>query len=96
MLSSELKEAMHTAIEDQLVQKVMPKLRGIDTNGRTMDHCLQPIRTLLNDNDFNLDEDFGHACEMGYGQFMWCSADYIEKDSELNHWLGEPEDTHVK
>lgn len=96
MLSSELKEAMHTAIEDQLVQKVMPKLRGIDTNGRTMDHCLQPIRTLLNDNDFNLDEDFGHACEMGYGQFMWCSADYIEKDSEHNHWLGEPEDTHVK
>ena len=96
VLSPELKKAMHTAIEDQLVQKVMPKLRGIDTNGRTMDNCLQPIRTLLNENDFNLDEDFGHACEMGYGQFMWCSADYIEKDSEHNHWLGEPEDTHVK
>lgn len=96
VLSPELKKAMHTAIEDQLVQKVMPKLRGIDTNGRTMDNCLQPIRTLLNENDFNLDEDFGHACEMGYGQFMWCSADYIETDSEDIHWLGEPEATHVK
>lgn len=96
VLSPELKKAMHTAIEDQLVQKVMPKLRGIDTNGRTMDNCLQPVRTLLNENDFNLDEDFGHACEMGYGQFMWCSADYIETDSEDIHWLGEPEATHVK
>lgn len=96
VLSAELKKAMHTAIEDQLVQKVMPKLRGIDTNGRTMDKCLQPIRDLLNENDFNLDEDFGHACEMGYGQFMWCSADYIETDSEDNHCLGEPEATHVK
>jgi hypothetical protein len=31
----ETHKAMHIAFEDQLVQKVMPKLRGIDTRGKS-------------------------------------------------------------
>ena len=73
---------MHIAVEDQIVQKVMPKLRGIDTRGKSMERCLQPIKALLIDRKFNLEADFDRACEMGYGQFMWGSAEYIEEDEE--------------
>ena len=78
---------MHTAFEDQLVQKVMPKLRGIETRGISSikKECIEPIRSLLdtgvNDKDFkNLLEDFDLACDLGHGQFMWTSANYINKE----------------
>jgi hypothetical protein len=78
------KEAMHLAFEDQLVQKVMPKLRGIDTRGKSRTDCLDKIRGQLNtgiDGDvFNLNEDFDLACELGYGQFIWQSANYIRDE----------------
>ncbi|BAL83093.1 hypothetical protein SELR_13850 [Selenomonas ruminantium subsp. lactilytica TAM6421] len=87
-LTDSLELAMHTAVEDQIVQKVMPKLRGIDTRGKSYDNCLSPIKGLLNEYKFNLENDFTRACEMGYGQFMWGSAEYIEDDNgdeqELN------------
>ena len=79
-LPSEMEEAIHTAVEDQIVQKVMPKLRGIDTRGKTRENCLDKIKDLLHSASFNLDKDFERACEMGYGQFMWGSAEYIEDD----------------
>ena len=81
-LTPELAAAMHIAVEDQIVQKVMPKLRGIDTRGKSMERCLEPIKALLIDHKFNLEVDFDRACEMGYGQFMWGSAEYIEADEE--------------
>jgi hypothetical protein len=76
-----LAKAMHVAFEDQLVQKVMPKLRGIDTRGKSMTECLEKIRGQINagveGSKFNLDEDFETACELGYGQFIWQSANYL-------------------
>lgn len=82
--STELKNAMHTAFEDQLVQKIMPKLRGIDTKGRSREECLDKILQLVEDNHFNITEDFKLACEIGYGQFIWSSANYINAD-EMAH-----------
>ena len=78
---------MHVAFEDQLVQKVMPKLRGIDTRGKSKDECLDKIRGQLvagiGGNGFNLAEDFDLATELGYGQFIWQSANYLEvEDSD--------------
>lgn len=77
--------AMHTAFEDQLVQKVMPKLRGIDTRGKSKIECLDKIRGQLvaglQNNGFKLVDDFDRACELGYGQFIWQSANYL-LDSE--------------
>lgn len=76
-------ELMHRAFEDQLVQKVMPKLRGIDTRGDSLEKCLKPIRAKLQEGvegigkPFALDEDFDLAMRLGYGQFMWQSANYI-------------------
>jgi hypothetical protein len=77
-----LRRAMHTAFEDQLVQKVMPKLRGIDTRGKSKTDCLDKIRAQLVagiDRPFNLAVDFDLACEFGYGQFMWQSANYLNE-----------------
>ena len=79
-----LEKAMHVAFEDQLVQKVMPKLRGIDTRGRSKDECLDKIRgqliTGIAGNGFNLTEDFDLSMELGYGQFMWQTANYLKAD----------------
>jgi len=79
-----LAKARHTAFEDQLVQKVMPKLRGIDTRGDSRTKCLDKIRAQINAGidgmPFNLDGDFGLACELGHGQFIWQSANYIKDE----------------
>lgn len=76
-----LNKAMHIAFEDQIVQKVMPKLRGIDTRGKSKTECLDRIRGQIvagiGGNSFNLTEDFDLASELGYGQFIWQSANYL-------------------
>ena len=79
-MSSELKEAMRIAFEDQIVQKIMPKLRGVETRGRGKEN-LDRIEALLENKGFErLKDDFEIACEQGYGQFIWSSAKYIEAD----------------
>lgn len=79
-LTGELKEAMKTAFEDQIVQKIMPKLRGIETRDKRGKSSLDAIEDLLVKHDFaNLQEDFQIAREQGYGQFIWNSAKYLDK-----------------
>ncbi len=81
-ITEELKKEMRTAFEDQLVQKVMPKLRGIETRGKGR-QSLQDIEDLLADEGFdNLKDDFEIACEQGYGQFVWSSAKYLGDDED--------------
>ena len=84
-LTSELKSAMHTAFEDQIVQKIMPKLRGIDTKGRSREDCLDMIKDLLESYNFNLSDDFDVACRLGYGQFIWSSANYIDTEDRAEN-----------
>ncbi|WP_218938234.1 chromosome partitioning protein ParA [Parashewanella tropica] len=79
-----LAKAMKVAFEDQLVQKVMPKLRGIETRGKSKSDCLDKIRTQLVNDDYTIIDDFDLACEFGYGQFIWSSANYL-KDDELSN-----------
>lgn len=79
-MSMTLSEAMKVAFEDQIVQKIMPKLRGVETRGRGKEN-LERIEALLEDKGFErLKDDFEIACEQGYGQFIWSSAKYIEAD----------------
>ncbi len=81
-VTGELKAAMEIAFEDQIVQKIMPKLRGIETRGKGR-QSLQEIEDLLEKEGFeNLKDDFEMACEQGYGQFMWSSAKYLDRDEE--------------
>ncbi|GHG74472.1 hypothetical protein GCM10010919_27960 [Alishewanella longhuensis] len=79
-----LSKAMKVAFEDQLVQKVMPKLRGIETRGKSKSDCLDKIRTQLVNDDYNIIEDFDLACEFGYGQFIWNSANYLKDDEAVD------------
>ena len=82
-VTEELKAEMRTAFEDQLVQKVMPKLRGIETRGKGR-QSLQDIEDLLVAEGFdNLKDDFENACEQGYGQFVWSSAKYLGDDEDM-------------
>ena len=79
-----LEKAMKVAFEDQLVQKVMPKLRGIETRGKSKSDCLDKVRTQLVNHDYTIIEDFDLACEFGYGQFIWNSANYLKDDAAVN------------
>lgn len=80
---SELEKAMDTAFEDQLVQKIMPKLRGIETRKGSVSRsdCLDKIRDQLVVKHEILKTDFDLACEFGHGVFIWNSANYL-RDSE--------------
>lgn len=93
-----LRNAMHIAFEDQLVQKVMPKLRGIDTRGKMLTDCLEKIQNELNSgirgNSFNLDEDFKLACELGHGQFIWQSANYLREEASVQPERVDGDDRH--
>ncbi|MCL2824744.1 MAG: hypothetical protein FWD57_12195 [Polyangiaceae bacterium] len=75
-----ISKSMRRAFEDQLVLKVMPKLRGIETSGDAKRTCLDPIRKLLELKDLGLglSDDFDTACRVGNGAFVWSSAKYLE------------------
>lgn len=79
-----LEKAMKIAFEDQLVQKVMPKLRGIETRGKSKTECLDKIRNQLVNEEYTIIDDFDLACEFGYGQFIWSSANYLNDDELIN------------
>ena len=67
------------AFEEQLVQKIMPKLRGIETHGKEKD-VLSSIRDILHKDDFKITEDFELSMKNPYGQFIWNSANYLKED----------------
>ena len=75
-----LQRTLRRAYEDQLVLKVMPKLRGIETAGDSKRNCLEPIRKQLDSGAMGLalSEDFDIACRVGHGAFVWNSARYLE------------------
>ena len=83
---AERARVMHLAFEDQLVQKVMPKIRGVETRGRAKTECLDKIRNQLvngvGGEPFKLTEDFDLSCELGYGQFIWQTANYLQEDDK--------------
>ena len=74
-----VERGMRHAFEDQLVQKVMPKLRGIETRGEARDKCLNVIAKMLHAEYPDLYADFQQACTAGHGQFIWNSAKYLEE-----------------
>lgn len=76
--------AMQEAFEEALVHKVMPKLRGIETDGETKIQCIDKIESVLfgpNGKDGlapGLQADFEHARKNAYETFIWSSAKYLE------------------
>ncbi len=80
-----LRKAMKVSFEDALVQKVMPKLYGIDTQEHS-EKCLDEIGKLIGEGidgePFAIVEDYRRAMDFGYGQFMWNSAEYITAEND--------------
>lgn len=74
----ERKQALDIAFEDQLVQKVMPKLRGLETRG-TQDDVLKAIYGIIPE---TLHDDFKNASEQNYGQFIWTTSGYLLRDED--------------
>ena len=76
--------AMQEAFEEALVHKVMPKLRGIETDGETKIKCIDEIKKVLFGQNGSgglapgLEADFKHATENAYESFIWSSAKYLE------------------
>jgi len=75
----ELIKNVKLAFEEQLVQKIMPKLRGIEVHGKEKE-ALMSIKDILNKNDFKMTEDFELSMDNPYGQFIWNSANYLKED----------------
>ena len=74
----ERKNAMDDAFEDQLVQQVMPKLRGLETRGSQND-VLEAIKGIIPE---TLHEDFKNASEQNYGQFIWTTSGYLLRNDD--------------
>ena len=74
-----MSSALRLAFADQVVMKVMPKLRGIETTGRQKSHCLDPILAVLAEQSLGLEDDFNLACNSHFGMFSWASAKYLSE-----------------
>lgn len=75
-------KSMDIAFEDQIVQKVMPKLTGLETEGYAREKCLNIVQEQLKKfNNGSLLKDFDKALHSSYGQFNWVSSEYLLDDN---------------
>ena len=73
----EIEKAIQSAFEDALVQKLMPKLRGLDINGEIREECLNKIREKISTYANGIVSDFDNALKNPYGVFVWNSSEYL-------------------
>lgn len=81
MNQNERDKYMQRAFEEALVHKVMPKVRGIETNGDLSKKCIEPIKEELFGKTGlakGLEKDFNNALKNPYETFLWCSAEYLD------------------
>ncbi|MCE9674058.1 AAA family ATPase [Myxococcus stipitatus] len=71
-----------TALEDQLAQKIMPKLRGIELDSQAGGECLDVISRVLEVHAPALRRDFERSRARSQGAFIWSSATYLEGEGE--------------
>lgn len=78
---NERDKCMQRAFEEALVHKVMPKLRGIETDGDLGTKCIESIKEELFGKKGlakGLEKDFHNALNNPYKTFLWCSAEYLD------------------
>ncbi|WP_276953291.1 hypothetical protein [Helicobacter rodentium] len=80
LVNGDREEAIKIAFEDAIVQKIMPKLRGIELHGKEK-YALMGIKDIIAKKT-NLEKDFDYAMDNPYGQFKFNSAYYL--DSKAN------------
>lgn len=85
-LVKDLSEKIDPAFEDQLVQKIMPKLRGIETRSESKT-VLGNIRNKIEKfksegHALNITKDFENAIKFGDGQFLWVTSEYLSTEND--------------
>ncbi|WP_335969705.1 hypothetical protein [Fusobacterium polymorphum] len=75
--SEELEKAIQIAFEDALVQKIMPKLKGLETEGLVRKECLEEISSKIKTYANGIAPDFDNSLNNPYGVFVWNSSEYL-------------------
>ena len=75
--SEELEKAIQIAFEDALVQKLMPKLKGLETEGLVREKCLNDISSKIQTYANGIASDFDNSLNNPYGVFVWNSSEYL-------------------
>ena len=75
--SEELEKAIQIAFEDALVQKLMPKLKGLETEGLVRKECLEEISSKIKTYANGIASDFDNSLNNPYGVFVWNSSEYL-------------------
>ena len=78
--TSESDDTWKRAFEDQLMQKLMPKLRGIPTDTNAGKECLGRIDDVIREHADGIHGDFTRARETPYGAFILTSAEYLTRE----------------
>jgi hypothetical protein len=73
-------DAWRVPFEDQIVQKVMPKLRGVSVDGTAGQECLAAMHDVLAQHAPGLVDDFDQARNQAQGAFVWTHAGYLEAE----------------
>lgn len=82
LVNGDREKAIKIAFEDSIVQKIMPKLRGIELYGEEQ-KALIDIKEILIKEVPNLEKDFDYAMNNPYGQFKFNSAYYLDTCDEI-------------
>ena len=75
--TEEMKKAIKIAFEDALVQKLMPKLKGLETEGLVREKCLNDISSKIQTSANGIASDFDNSLNNPYGVFVWNSSEYL-------------------
>ena len=80
--SEELEKAIQIAFEDALVQKLVPKLKGLETEGLVREKCLNDISSKIQTYANGIASDFDNSLNNPYGVFVWNSSEYLLDKSD--------------
>ena len=80
--SEELEKTIQIAFEDALVQKLMPKLKGLETEGLVREKCLNDISSKIQTYANGIASDFDNSLNNPYGVFVWNSSEYLLDKSD--------------
>lgn len=80
--NTDMEKSIKVAFEDAVVQKIMPKLRGIELHGKEGE-ALGEIKEIIVKEIPNLEKDFVYAMSNPYGQFKFNSAYYLDLQKNI-------------
>ena len=75
--TEEMKKVIQIAFEDALVQKLMPKLKGLETEGLVRKECLEEISSKIKTYANGIASDFDNSLNNPYGVFVCNSSEYL-------------------